>query len=543
MDSKLPPRTARAQRNGEKWWDNLDIPKTEEEWEDAASVQFKEPLPRNNSTKGNTEKGKKPDTVTNKRQEPPDPRIGKLVRELHVREMKGCTSASKIGHLEYLTGRILWNRAKISDLTIKEDQSKELTEVQKGLGFEMEARQFAAQYQKANTEFKRYYSHIKRYGDSLDENERRCTGEYALVRHLQLRIVQRRKIEDAHSQELLEDVKISQKWLESQGDTLGTTASAAVTGHQKGGTDETMMSGDTLNATLRSHNDIMTRPQELSDITTGEEITNTSLMQLLAILCLDFPRESEKKLTWCPCRPQILFWQRESRFSCKSSSEPGAMDEIDESSDMPANKQMESENGEAQGPKKRVKFLPRLFSQRGSIHQVDVSPGSPAKKQRKSEEEEQEPSQPVEQNRKDKKREEVLILYTDGRLVDPQNSLDIHSIVEVKANYLRSKDGYDSFLRQMGWEWIAHCQNKSLMKNRWIMIVECADEVYLVIGRPTDSWLEYISGKYPEEIQSGGIFLNLHLAGPLSIYDHKHVKLLGKFVVTFTKQQLLDIGR
>ncbi|KAJ5979123.1 hypothetical protein N7501_002465 [Penicillium viridicatum] len=148
-------------------------------------------------------------------------------------------------------------------------------------------------------------SHIKRYGDSLDENERRCTGEYALVRHLQLRIVQRRKIKDAHSQELLENVKISQKWLESRGDALGTTASAVVTGHQKGGTDETMMSGGTLNATLRTHKDTMTRPQERSDITTGGDITNTSLTQLLAILCLDFPRGSQKKLTWCPRKPCI----------------------------------------------------------------------------------------------------------------------------------------------------------------------------------------------------------------------------------------------
>lgn len=36
------------------------------------------------------------------------------------------------------------------------------------------------------------------------------------------------------------------------------------------------------------------------------------------------------------------------------------------------------------------------------------------------------------------------------------------------------------------------------------MVVECADEVYLVIGGLTNSWLEYISGSYPG-IQSGDI--------------------------------------
>ncbi|KAJ5940895.1 hypothetical protein N7516_001063 [Penicillium verrucosum] len=63
-----------------------------------------------------------------------------------------------------------------------------------------------------------------------------------------------------------------------------------------------------------------------------------------------------------------------------------------------------------------------------------------------------------------------------------RNSLDIHAIVEVNPDYPRSKGGYNSFLRQMGWEmmfWIAHCQDESLMKNRWITMVECADEVYV----------------------------------------------------------------
>ncbi|KAJ5404912.1 hypothetical protein N7465_006196 [Penicillium sp. CMV-2018d] len=89
-----------------------------------------------------------------------------------------------------------------------------------------------------------------------------------------------------------------------------------------------------------------------------------------------------------------------------------------------------------------------------------ISCTRPTKKQRKLEEEEhnpndaeeQGPNHTVGQNRKDRKRKEQLILYMDGQLVDPQNSLDIHSIVEVKANHLRSRDGYDSFLRQMGWE-------------------------------------------------------------------------------------------
>ncbi|KAJ5193257.1 hypothetical protein N7449_009399 [Penicillium cf. viridicatum] len=143
MDSKLPPRSTRAQRNGEEWWANIDIPKTEEEWEDAASIPFEKPLPRNNSTKGNTGKGKEPATATNKRQEPLDRRIGKSVMDLHVREMNRCVSASKINVLEYLTRRILWHRANTSDLTIDEDQSQTLTDVQKGLAFENEARQFA----------------------------------------------------------------------------------------------------------------------------------------------------------------------------------------------------------------------------------------------------------------------------------------------------------------------------------------------------------------------------------------------------------------
>lgn len=76
---------------------------------------------------------------------------------------------------------------------------------------------------------------------------------------------------------------------------------------------------------------------------------------------------------------------------------------------------------------------------------------------------------------------------------------------------------------------------------RWIMMAECADEVYLVIARFEQPWLDYISGEDPEDNQPGDSFLHLYLAGPLSVYNHKHVKLFGKFVVTFTKQQLLDI--
>lgn len=73
------------------------------------------------------------------------------------------------------------------------------------------------------------------------------------------------------------------------------------------------------------------------------------------------------------------------------------------------------------------------------------------------------------------------------------------------------------------------------------MMAECADEVYLVIARFEQPWLDYISGEDPEDNQPGDSFLHLYLAGPLSVYNHKHVKLFGKFVVTFTKQQLLDI--
>ena len=90
----------------------------------------------------------------------------------------------------------------------------------KGLDLQRKPDNLLPSTKKGNTEFKRYYSHIKRYGDSLDENGWRCTGEYTLVRHLQLRVVQRRKIKDAHSQEHFENAKISQKWLESQGEIL-----------------------------------------------------------------------------------------------------------------------------------------------------------------------------------------------------------------------------------------------------------------------------------------------------------------------------------
>ncbi|KAJ5784050.1 uncharacterized protein N7518_009727 [Penicillium psychrosexuale] len=484
MSSKLPPRRTRADHNAEEWWALLEIPKTEEEWEDAASNPYIPPT----SAKSETEKskGKEPAKTTDKPQKAPDPRHGKRIRDLHVREMKGCLSASKIGLPEYLTGRIIWHKAKISDLSIDENQSKPLTDVQKGLGFEKAAREFAAKYQTKNTEFKRYYKHIKKYGSSLRDDERRCTGEYAFVRDLQLNIIQRPDIEDQHLRELSEKARICEMWARSQEDPSETTSGTIVTGHQKGETDETMMSGDTLNATLRSHDNIVSREQRSDDITMGEEVTNTSLMQFLGTLCLDFPRESKRRLMWNPCKPYISFMQKESRFFLRPQSEQGDMD----------------------------------------MDRNDQESDRPAKKQKKSDEDGR------------------LILYADGQLVNPQNRNDIHCIVEVKSNLLRSKTGYENFLRQMGWEmlfWIANCHKLNLMKNRWIMMAECADEVYLVIARFEQPWLDYISGEDPEDNQPGDSFLHLYLAGPLSVYNHKHVKLFGKFVVTFTKQQLLDI--
>lgn len=88
----------------EEWWALLEIPKTEKEWEDAASNPYIPPT----SAKSETEKskGKEPAKTTDKPQKAPDPRHGKRIRDLHVREMKGCLSASKIGLPEYLTGRI-----------------------------------------------------------------------------------------------------------------------------------------------------------------------------------------------------------------------------------------------------------------------------------------------------------------------------------------------------------------------------------------------------------------------------------------------------
>lgn len=79
----------------------------------------------------------------------------------------------------------------------------------------------------------------------------------------------------------------------------------------------------------------------------------------------------------------------------------------------------------------------------------DQESDRPAKKQKKSDEDGR------------------LILYADGQLVNPQNRNDIHCIVEVKSNLLRSKTGYENFLRQMGWEmlfWIANCHKLNLMK-------------------------------------------------------------------------------
>ncbi|KAI2741320.1 hypothetical protein DTO013E5_8423 [Penicillium roqueforti] len=301
MSSKLPPRRTRADHNAEEWWALLEIPKTEKEWEDAASNPYIPPT----SAKSETEKskGKEPAKTTDKPQKAPDPRHGKRIRDLHVREMKGCLSASKIGLPEYLTGRIIWHKAKISDLSIDENQSKPLTDVQKGLGFEKAAREFAAKYQTKNTEFKRYYKHIKKYGSSLRDDERRCTGEYAFVRDLQLNIIQRPDIEDQHLRELSEKARICEIPQSEQGD-------------------------------------------------------------------MD-------------------------------------MDRNDQESDRPA------------------------------------------KKQKKSDEDGR------------------LILYADGQLVNPQNRNDIHCIVEVKSNLLRSKTGYENFLRQMGWEmlfWIANCHKLNLMK-------------------------------------------------------------------------------
>lgn len=356
------------------------------------------------STKSDTGKGKE-----SAKPAPPDPRVGKRIKDLHVREMKNCQSASKITLQEYLTGRILWHKAEISDLFIDENQTQTLTDVQKGLGFEKEARQFAAKYQAKNTEFKKYYKHIKKYGGSLRNDERRCTGEYALVRDLQLNIIQRPEIEDEHMKELYEKARICELWTASQ-DDQETTSGTVITGHQKGETDETMMSGDTLNATLRSHDDVLSRKQDPDDITMGEEITNTSLMQLLRILCLDFPREFKRKLNWNPCKPFLLFKQRKSRFVINPPSEPSTIDRGDGS-------------------------------------------GRPAKKMKPD----------------GQWTEDALTLGVDGALVNSRNPNDIHCIVEVKPNLFRSKDGYEKVLRQMGWEmmfWIANCHMKNLRKNR-----------------------------------------------------------------------------
>ncbi|OJJ46538.1 hypothetical protein ASPZODRAFT_2129659 [Penicilliopsis zonata CBS 506.65] len=131
-----------------------------------------------------------------------------------------------------------------------------------------------------------------------------------------------------------------------------------------------------------------------------------------------------------------------------------------------------------------------------------------------------------------------LTLFADGQLVAVDNQEDIHCLVEVKPHLITTPSSAAKILRQDARE--------KRLKNRYIMLTEFSNEIYLVVARYKQAYLDYLVDNtisHDKLAEDQDTFLHLYLAGPLDIYDSDNVQIVGTFAVTLTKQQCLDLQK